>query len=935
MEAEKRVSKGGFLHLFDWNAKSRKKLFSNKSELPEGSKQGKENFDCSGLSQLQQMKVHENGLCPSVKESTSDYSCDLSVSGDEGHGTKAPGVVARLMGLDSLPTSNVSEPSFTPFPESNSFRDFHSQRITTNFQSKHQSINYVSVRDKLERLSRNPVEVGLQKVQNRPIERFQSEILPSKSTKLIPITHHKLLSPIKNLGIPRKNAAYIMEAAAKIIEQSPQSTTKHKMASFGSSSVPLRIRDLKQKIEAAQEVSRLPEASRRPREPGSVKYTNEKRRDRSRSRTENSQLFKASIDSGKSSSDSSKNKGKSVSLAIQAKVNVQRREESTVTGNRSSMDLKDNNEVQSDHCDKNQQNAQRSSQKRTLTRRTSDVLRQNNQKQNGVSDKDKVNSKPSVSNPQDRKSLSMNGSLRPSKTSNKVVTNSVTANRKSKSVATDTGKEHLSYKTKNLSQKKQPVSGDFHTDEHIGDNQLINKNERSIKCNIAVDGCMNWDAVDRKNSMDVVSFTFTSPIKKSMPGSQLSSQVIENNDSICIDPNNDQPQLKHSTLSSPGFNVIGGDALSELLEQKLKELTCIVESSHSTLVNTAAASCSTSSLQESMSTLKVFNTIPEEHDKRFQLGLQQDKSDGLYNFKCSLVDGLLFKDKQKWQGSEEVEEHTSNNGEYENEHVCPYPTLVSSLEPSFSDVVSSLELSFSDESCNSSDGKTSISSRGSKHCLSAEAQGKSNCISAKVPELVEGETELSDSASSISTGCMDRKDRTTTFCYVDFKQLSDWELEYIRDILCNAELTLEGFSLCHPHEVINPDMFDQLENQRTGSHKIMEKSSKLGRKVLFDCVSECMGLRCERLSGGSCKEWTRWATLFRRKGWLADELYKEISSWASMGDLMVDELVDKDMSTQYGKWVDFETEAFEEGVQIEQGILTSLVDELVTDIFFF
>lgn len=32
MEAEKKRSKGGFLHLFDWNGKSRKKLFANNSE---------------------------------------------------------------------------------------------------------------------------------------------------------------------------------------------------------------------------------------------------------------------------------------------------------------------------------------------------------------------------------------------------------------------------------------------------------------------------------------------------------------------------------------------------------------------------------------------------------------------------------------------------------------------------------------------------------------------------------------------------------------------------------------------------------------------------------------------------------------------------------------------------------------------------------------
>lgn len=34
MEVEKRNSKGGFFQLFDWNGKSRKKLFPDKQESP-------------------------------------------------------------------------------------------------------------------------------------------------------------------------------------------------------------------------------------------------------------------------------------------------------------------------------------------------------------------------------------------------------------------------------------------------------------------------------------------------------------------------------------------------------------------------------------------------------------------------------------------------------------------------------------------------------------------------------------------------------------------------------------------------------------------------------------------------------------------------------------------------------------------------------------
>lgn len=34
MEVDKKKSKGGFLLLFDWHGKSRKKLFANNADLP-------------------------------------------------------------------------------------------------------------------------------------------------------------------------------------------------------------------------------------------------------------------------------------------------------------------------------------------------------------------------------------------------------------------------------------------------------------------------------------------------------------------------------------------------------------------------------------------------------------------------------------------------------------------------------------------------------------------------------------------------------------------------------------------------------------------------------------------------------------------------------------------------------------------------------------
>ncbi|KAG5614567.1 hypothetical protein H5410_014391 [Solanum commersonii] len=66
--------------------------------------------------------------------------------------------------------------------------------------------------------------------------------------------------------------------------------------------------------------------------------------------------------------------------------------------------------------------------------------------------------------------------------------------------------------------------------------------------------------------------------------------------------------------------------------------------------------------------------------------------------------------------------------------------------------------------------------------------------------------------------------------------------------------------------------------------------------------------------------------------WLAEGVHREIAGWTSMEELMVDEVVDKDMGTQHGKWTDFSFEAFEEGVDIENGILSTLMDKLIHDL---
>ena len=588
-----------------------------------------------------QEEVDENGASSSVKGS-SCYDYSSSVGGDDGYETRAPGVVARLMGLDCLPTSGVSEPCSSSSLDSCSLKDVRYK----GFLSEHHSMSYNNMPNKLEGGRMNPVESGPQRVQRRPIERFQTEMLPPKSAKSIPVTHHKLLSPIKSPGfILVNNATYVMEAAAKIIAPGPPTTPKRKVPSVGPSSVPLRIRDLKEKMEAAQKSSR----PQRPKQSTDAKRINGQINCKRFNGSEDTPSLNNSKDLVKHNSEKMKKKGNSVSLAEQTKVNVQRKG-GLSSGNKSSMNNKEHAEVKSGQSSKSQPSMQKNLQKRPSTNRTANVLKQNNQKQNVGSSRDVSTSKTAVSNQKSRKALLVNGSFGPSKTVNKVIIKSGAESKKMGSVANDVGKESSLSKTKNVSPKKQSVDGNIPVEGSIADSVLANnKDVKSIKCTVAVEGGTNWGADSIKKGMDVVSFTFTSPMKKSIPGSMFSDQVMEAKYRLNIDSNdeNDPQSSKNSPLSSLGLNVISSDSLGVLLEQKLRELEVRVGSSHPDLFTSGTAASSTSRLQDSDLRVNVVLPTSTEHTSRSLPDLHEDRSYSPNYFDCSPVGNLQA--NQKWQ----------------------------------------------------------------------------------------------------------------------------------------------------------------------------------------------------------------------------------------------------------------------------------------------
>lgn len=256
-------------------------------------------------------------------------------------------------------------------------------------------------------------------------------------------------------------------------------------------------------------------------------------------------------------------------------MNVQRREGlsggKSLTGQKEHLDSKSNQPSRA--------NVQRNLHKKSSGQNSSGVLRQNNLKQNYSIDKDKLPSKPSVSNSQGRKVPNGDSSYgRHRSSSGKSIAKSKVGSKKSAMEVTDSEKEVLYTSTNNFPRKKRSTDKDWN--DRVVDNLFIDKTPKPVKSNQVSNKQYGWGEEVKKKDMDVVSFTFTTPLARSNPCFETSGQASQNYNGPSLDQRIKRVLLDTDNSRSPiGYNVIGGDALGILLEQKLRELTGGVEAS--------------------------------------------------------------------------------------------------------------------------------------------------------------------------------------------------------------------------------------------------------------------------------------------------------------------------------------------------------------------
>ncbi|KAK7356141.1 hypothetical protein VNO80_15407 [Phaseolus coccineus] len=874
LERKKRL-KGSFLSFFDWNGKYQKKQLCDSPKLPEISKQGMENMDSMPKSEVNEIKMNDNGANPS-NNASSGFDCAISISSDEGCQTKVPGLLARLMGLDLLPVSTVSElsSSSTSLYGSNSLGSSHSD----DADALHSMVDYCCHVDSINmglKWAKPSWSVMESKVRNPAMKGFQTEMLPPRSAKTIPVTYNKLLSPIKSPGYMRPtHATQIMEAAAKIIEASSQPCMRNRMSSAGPSSVPLRILDLKEKLEASQYESKF-------KGKHTANPLNGKPSERRNSLCKSTS--KGSRDSEKNSSCRLASKGKSASLAIPSRTNVQSCDELTLNGNRGCVKQKEQNDIKSNQLSRSQkkQSADRARdiQHKACTGQNTYVLGKNNQKLSSETTKGNPAHKAYSHKP--TQSWSLESSTRAKKTTKKGV---VKANTEPKRSGTRvTGSPKSVSKRKSISQKKNYINREVHNEARGTDTAANNYENKSIKCNITTDGSINQDAFSMKGSNGVISFTFTSPLRRKMPELQSSMEKTmgtRNKTDVNSCSNNDMLYPKKSSLSPPRLHVIDGEALSVLLEKKLQELT--------------------SRINPTQCSLKIEGSSAGLGDRRFHPYLVSNKLNTRHD-NCLSSDNMVLSMNQQPLTTESIEGPScSSNSESRNQ---------SYLDSAYGSRVYS---SMQDE----------------------EVSGFSP-MNESLPH--ENEAEWSDQSSSTVMGddMVAIEQSSVMSNSVEFtRSARNVEFEYVKDILNNAELMTEKFVMGETDKIIMPNLFNVLETKSIVAENY-GKYSKMERKVIFDTTSECLELRCRQVFVGSCKAWPKWVASVQKKSSLAEELYKEMLSLRSTEELVVDELVCKDMSTQWGRWLEFDTEAFEEGSELEFDVVTCLINELVSDLLHF
>nr|GMD51976.1 Futsch light chain LC(F) like [Ipomoea batatas] len=359
--------------------------------------------------------------------------------------------------------------------------------------------------------------------------------------------------------------------------------------------------------------------------------------------------------------------------------------------------------------------------------------------------------------------------------------------------------------------------------------------------------------------------------------------------------------------------ALRGDRLGEILEQKLKELTCH-EDEFAAGVTTPRKTTATI-LQELISALTEETQI---HCDDFSD--KPNRKSGLSHPTNMSHENASRKVQAKEKSATDSRDidHFSPGTVLEDPFSSNESCFSSSLDECSRDksIVESVDFYY-DES-RSSDPKAN-------HLVSAAHSTTGNSCEVLVADLVNNIPEVLQKIN-LAHG-----------------HLKGSKLSHAKEVLLNAELMLGNAAWSNPaiDKGFSVTRFLIYELETLENAICMSFNAFLGfedakqedrlRVFMFDYVLEYLDSKFSRYSESGFRAWTNLLPCLNTE-MLVSEILKELKMWMALAGLIPDELIEWEMSHSLGKWTDFEIELYENGVEIDRDILHSLVDEVVLDL---
>lgn len=423
---------------------------------------------------------------------------------------------------------------------------------------------------------------------------------------------------------------------------------------------------------------------------------------------------------------------------------------------------------------------------------------------------------------------------------------------------------------------------------------------------------VNLDTFGSKDT-SIVSFTFSSPIKHSSPPSvkeatsgKCDAQTKQTNNTF-------QPKrlvLNANTDILPSHrrkSSLRGDELSSLLEEKIRELNSLGQGELG--VRDTSGRTTVSILKELISALTSGeSTVQSNHD---------DVESEVSTLKDNFDDGLAtlhpknskrnhsFGINQTFQ----VQSNAFNAASAVSDSDHPSP-------------ISIFDASFSCESCSVGSFNGSTDLKESK-TLAHKCNGT---------QPLDLDFELLDSATSVSscTGI-----DPTTLVIQSTVRFSDETISnaklLLESILLDSENTLHSSVnsfLCDIFTSISAAFFARMKSNLSLSEAKILNNLK---GFLFDCLMESLDSRFNHFSMSGYKIWLKLPVLLSKEKLLKD-IEEEIGSLMEMAGKCLDGLAEQELGSSAVSWSAFEAEASETGMEMEGSILQDLVDEMVSDL---